>query len=157
MGPYLSNLPHPAAHARTRHRSAPVVMALVAMLVLAWSLMGQASGDAQARVGVRNAPGVIAVGTMPGDGAPFESPHHPVERKKPRQFELAVASQTQADTDSGACAPASSAVVTPIIGTDAPVVDTASTNRIVDTAQLSLVSADAGRLRLHPGQAPPSA
>lgn len=98
MGPYLSNLPHPAAHARTRHRSAPVVMALVAML-----------------------------------------------------------SQTQADTDSGACAPASSAAGTLIIGTDAPVVDTASTNRIVDTAQLSLVSADAGRLRLHPGQAPPSA
>ena len=130
-------------------------MALVAMLVLAWNLVGQAGGDAQARIGVRNAAGFIAIDVMPGDGAPSETPHHPVERKKPRQFELAVASQ--AGTEAGAYAPASSAVITLITGTDAPVVDTASTDCIVDTTQLPLASADAGQLRLHPGQAPPSA
>ena len=61
-------------------------MALVAMLVMAWNLVGQAGSDAQARIGVQNADGVISVGAMPGDGAPPESPHHPAERKKPRQF-----------------------------------------------------------------------
>ena len=126
-------------------------MALVAMLVLAWNFLALAGGDTQARVGGRNAAGFIAV--MPGDGAPSESTHHPVERKKPRQLELAVASQAQADTS----VRSSSAVITLITGTDAPVVDTASTDCIVDTAQLPLASADAGQLRLHPGQAPPSA
>lgn len=132
-------------------------MALVAMLVMAWNLLGQAGSDAQARIGVQNADGVISVGAMPGDGAPPESPHHPAERKKPRQFELAVASQAQANTEASACAPASTAVIALITGTDAPVVDAPSTACIVDTAQLPLASADAGQLRLHPGQAPPSA
>lgn len=129
------------------------MVALVAMLVLAWNLLGQPGGDAQARVGVRNAAGFIAVAVMPGDGAPSESTHHPVERKKPRQLELAVASQ--ADTNDSA--PSSSVGIALIVGVDAPAVDTPSAGRIADTAHLPRASADAGQLRLHPGQAPPSA
>jgi hypothetical protein len=136
-----------------RRRGVLVVMALVAMLVLAWNLLGHAGGDSHARTGARNAASAIAVGALPGDGAPSESPHHPVERKKPRQFELAVALQV----DATAPAPSSTVGIALIAGTDAPAADTPSTVCIADITQLPAASADVGQLRLHPGQAPPPA
>ncbi|UNK56906.1 hypothetical protein MNQ95_12235 [Pseudoxanthomonas daejeonensis] len=148
----MSDLPYPAASTRTSPRRALVVMALMAML-LAWNLLGPAEDGAHARIAVRNAAGLIAVGVQPGDGAPPESLHHPAERKKPRQFELAVASQLDATLS----APPSSAGIAWTSGSDAPVADIVSAVCIADTEQLPPASADAGRLRLHPSQAPPSA
>ena len=130
-----------------------VVSAIVAALLLAWNLLGQAGGTSRALSAAANAAGVIAVDMQPGDGAPSKSPHHPTERKKPRQLELSVVSQV----DDTAPASSSSAAIAWVIGNGAPATDPPPTAGPADTAPLPLVSADAGRLRLHPSQAPPSA
>ena len=124
-------------------------MALVAMLVLACNILGRAGNDGQVRIPVLDTAGVIAVGMQPGDGPPSQSRHHPVERKKSRQFELAVASPRRAHP--------SSAGTAWIPDSEVPAPEILSAIRIADTGQLPPAAADARRLRLHPGQAPPSA
>ena len=128
-------------------------MALVAMLVLACNILGRAGNDGQVRIPVLDTAGVIAVGMQPGDGPPSQSRHHPVERKKPRQFELAVASQLKLPR----AAHPSSAGTAWIPDSEVPAPEILSAIRIADTGQLPPAAADARRLRLHPGQAPPSA
>ncbi|WP_372014739.1 hypothetical protein [Pseudoxanthomonas sp. 10H] len=135
-----------------------VAAVVVAVLLLAWALiagLGQAQARQAATSGIATHSGLT---TSPSGGVPGDSRHHAAPRKKPRQAQLAVQSSPSHQCCGSRTVPPTTDLAG--IGLDTPTPtarDSSAVRDVTSVATTLTASADAGRLRLHPSQAPPAA
>ncbi|WP_144409329.1 hypothetical protein [Pseudoxanthomonas suwonensis] len=144
----MTNLPHLAEQARPRRHGVAALASLLVLLLCGWSLLAAPTPGLRTSSTHSRAAGVAAV-EAPGDGIPPENLHHYVERKKPRQYVLAPASRG----DDPAIQ-----VALPLPGAGDPSAPPpASFPGQAPMPHGVPAFANAPQLRLHPGQAPPTA